>query len=219
MENFWSQTLPNWVMAGAATWTVFEIVRGYFGLKKQQKDNEQKVKYLDEQLNEFRRQTTQFEYQTTLMSESNKIIEKGIDNLTKIWGRGQDAEDAQREIERQRRILEIRPFFSPRSGQSSPSGFGIKMINQGGTATKFRIIDVSNKTITVNPLQPDRIINKGEELEVSGKSNDPTTGFNSNLVTGQILLGFTDIDGNKYQQNIIKNYSGHQVGLPTKIEE
>ena len=87
MENFWSQTLPNWVMAGAATWTVFEIVRGYFGLKRQQKDNEQKVKYLDEQLNEFRRQTTQFEYQTTLMSESNKIMEKGIENLTKILGR------------------------------------------------------------------------------------------------------------------------------------
>lgn len=218
MENFWNETLPNWIMAIAATWGVFEIVRGYFRLRKQEKENEQKIKFFDDQLNEFRRQTTQFEYQTSLMSESNKIIEKGIENLTKILGRGQATEEAQIEIDKQRRILDIRPFFNSRSGHSSPSDFGIRMINQGGAATNFRIIDVSGP-ITANPLRLERVIDRGQELEVSGRSTDASNGFNSNLVTGQILIGFTDIDGNKYQQNIIKNYSGHQIGVPIKIEE
>lgn len=34
MENFWNQTLPNWIMALAATWGVFQILRGYLKLKK-----------------------------------------------------------------------------------------------------------------------------------------------------------------------------------------
>lgn len=215
----WTQTIPNWIMALAASYGVIEIVRGQINLKKQQKENEKSIAFLNAQVDEMRRQTTQFEYQTSLMSESNKIMDKGIDNLIRILGRGQEAAEAQREIEQQRRILEIRPFFNPRSGHSSPSGgFGIKMVNQGGAATNFRIIDVSGPIIA-SPLKQDRVVDKGQELEVSGKSNDASTGFNSNIVTGQILLGFTDIDGNKYQQNIIKNYSGHQVGLPTRIEE
>lgn len=219
MENFWSQTLPNWIMAAAAAWGAIELIRGYFKLKQQQKENEQRVNFLSDQLNEFKRQTTQFEYQTSLMSESNQIIEKGIDNLTKILGRGQEAEEERMEIERQRRILEIRPFFNPRSGHSSQSDFGIKLTNQGGAATDFRIIAVSNNTITVSPIKKERTIEKGQELEISGRSNVAETNYNANLVSAQILLGYADIDGNKYQQNIIKNYNGHQVGLPTRVEE
>jgi hypothetical protein len=219
MENFWSQILPNWIMAVAAAWGVFEIIRGYFKLKQQQIENEQKVKFLEEQLNEFRRQTTQFEFQTSIMSESNLIIEKGIDNLTKILGHGQEAEEKRLEIEIQRRSLDIRPFFNILFGHSNPKEFSIKLINRGGTATDFRIIDTSNDLIKINNLRSDRIIEKGQELEISGKSNDAGTGYNSNLATGQFLLGYSDIDNNKYQQNIIKNYSGYQVGLPTRIEK
>ena len=219
MENFWSQLLPNWIMAAAAAWGVFEIIRGYFKLRQKQIENEQKVKFLEEQLNEFRRQTTQFEFQTSIMSESNLIIEKGIDNLTKIFGQGQEAEEKRLEIEIQRRSIDIRPFFNILFGHSNPKEFSIKLINRGGTATDFRIIDTSNDLIKINNLRSDRIIEKGQELEISGKSNDAGTGYNSNLATGQFLLGYSDIDKNKYQQNIIKNYNGYQVGLPTKIEK
>lgn len=219
MENFWSQILPNWIMAAAAAWGVFEIIRGYFKLRQKQIENEQKVKYLDNQLNEFRRQTTQFEFQTSLMSENNLIIEKGIDNLTKILGHGQVAEEQRLEIEKQRRSLDIRPFFNIMYGNSSPLDFNVKLVNRGGTATDFRIIDISNGLIKINNLKRDRIIEKGQELEISGKSNDAGTGCNSNLVSGQFLLGYTDIENTKYQQNIIKNFSGYQVGLPTKIEK
>jgi hypothetical protein len=216
MDHFWSQTLPNWIMALAAFWGVLEIVRGYFKLKKQQKENEQKIDFFNEQLNEFRKQTTQFEYQTTIMNENNKILENGIGNLIGILGKGQEAEEQKLEIERQRRIIEIRPNFVFSTGSSNPERFEIGLRNQGGTAGSFRIIDVSNETILVNPINEQRLIERGQEMRITGR---PAPGQNANIASGQILLGFSDVDGNRYQQNIIKNYQGYQIGLPTLIAD
>lgn len=214
IENFWTQTLPNWIMALAAAWGVFEIIRGYFKLRQQQRDNEQKVKFLDEQLNEFRKQTTQFEYQTTIMSENNKILEQGIENLIKILSQSQEAQEQQAELERQRRLIEIRPYFVFSTSLSNMNEFSIGLKNQGGTATNFRIIDVSTNSIKVNPLKRDTVTERGQEININAQAGQ---GHNANITSGQILLGFSDIDGNEYQQNIIKNYGGFQVGLPVKI--
>ena len=215
MNNFLTQVLPNWIMALAAFWGVFEIIRGYFKLKQQQRENEQKMDYFNEQLNEFRKQTTQFEYQTTIMNENNIIVDRGIENLLKILGRGQEAEEQRLEIERQRRINEIRPFFIFNRGLSNPREFSINLKNNGGTADGLRIIDVSKESISIYPITIDSVIEKGQELRITGSAKGE---FNSNTVTGKILLGFTDVDGNQYQQNIIKNYQGYQIGLPKAIE-
>ncbi|MFN8312161.1 MAG: hypothetical protein U0289_05100 [Cyclobacteriaceae bacterium] len=215
IQTFWTEALPNWIMAVAAAWGAFEVIRGYFKLKQQQKDSEQKVKFLDDQLNEFRKQTTQFEYQTTIMSENNKILEKGIENLVGILSKSQEAQEQQADLERQRRIIEIRPYFAFSTASSNPNEFEIKLRNQGGAATNFRIIDTSANTLLVNPLRRETITERGQETVISGR---PAPGQNANLATGQILLGFTDADGNEYQQNIIKNYSGFQVGVPTRIQ-
>lgn len=215
METFWNQTLPNWIMALAAAWGIFEIIRGHFKLRKQQKENEQKIDFFNEQLNEFRKQTTQFEYQTSIMNENNKILENGIGNLIGILGKGQEAENQKLEIERPRRLIDIRPNFVFSTSSSNPSRFEIGLRNHGGTASDFKIIDVSNETIRVDPINQQTIVERGQELRVMGR---PAQGQNANLATGQILLGFSDIDGNEYQQNIIKNYHGFQIGLPNRIQ-
>lgn len=215
MKEIFYQVLPNWIMAFAAVWGVFEIIRGYFKLKKQQKENEQKINYFNDQLNEFRKQTTQFEYQTTLMSENNLIFDKGIENLLKILGSGQKAKEQMLEIERQRRIGEIRPFFVFNKSLSNPREFSINLKNNGGTASDLRIIDVSTETLSIHSIKSEIVIEKGQELRITGNANGT---FNSNTVTGQILLGYTDIDGTQYQQSIIKNYQGYQIGLPKAIE-
>jgi len=211
MENFWNQTVPNWTMAIAALWGVFEIIRGYFKLRRQQKDNERDVERLDEELNEIRKQTTQFEYQTSIMSENNRILENGIENLIGILGHGQEAEEQRIEIERQRRIIDIRPNFVFSGSSSNPTSFRMRLRNQGSTASTLRLIDVSNDSIIVNPLNENAEIERGQDLQVTGR---PGQGYNANLATGQILIGYTDIDGNQYQQNIIKNRGGYQIGLP-----
>jgi hypothetical protein len=41
MKEFLSEALPNWIMAIAAAWGVFEIIRGYFKLRRQQLENTQ----------------------------------------------------------------------------------------------------------------------------------------------------------------------------------
>lgn len=215
-NNFWSDALPNWIMALAAVWGVFEIIRGYFKLKKQQTENKQRIIFFTDQLNEFRKQTTQFEYQTSIMNENNKIIETGIGNLIGILGRGQEAEEQRREMEAQRRIIEIRPNFTFTNGSSNPNRFEIGLRNQGGTASNFRIIDISNDTIAVNPINRDQIAQRGNELRIIGT---PVGGNNANTLSAQILLGFSDIDGNQYQQNIIKNYHGYEIGVPNRIQD
>lgn len=215
MREFINQGLPNWIMALAAAWGVFEIIRGYFRLQQQQKENEQKIIYFNDQLNEFRKQTTQFEYQTTIMSENNMIVDKGIENLLRILGSGQEAEKQRLEIERQRRIGEIRPFFVFNGSLSNPREFSINLKNNGGTATGLRIINVSTETISIHPINTESVIEKSQKLRIIGS---PNGAFNSNTVTGQILLGYSDVDDNQYQQNIIKNYQGYQIGLPKTIE-
>ena len=216
MKNFLSQTLPNWLMAIGALWGVFEIIRGYFKLKRQQKENEQKMIYFNEELNEIKKQTTQFEYQTIIMSENNQIIEAGIDNLVKIFGRTAEAEEMRVNIEKQRRLIEIRPFFMTSSEGSNPREFHFTLKNNGGTAQDFRIIDISARTFKINPIDLKFPIERGNIIKIIGI---PNSGQNANMVTGQILLGFTDVDNNPYQQNVIKNYNGYQIGPPSKIEK
>jgi len=215
ISNFWTEALPNWVMALAAAWGVYEIIRGHYKLRRQQNENEQKINYLNDQLNELRKQTTQFEYQTKLMNENNGILERGIENLTGILGQGQEAEEQRLEIDRQRRIIEIRPFFVFAGGSSNPGHFSIRLRNQGGTATNFRVLDQSNETLSTLPLNAERIVQRGQELEVVGR---PAPGQNANLLSGHILLGFVDEDENQYQQNIIRNSGSVQIGLPTLVE-
>jgi hypothetical protein len=215
MKEFLSQTLPNWIMALAALWAVIEIIRGYIKLKQQQKESEEKMNYFNEQLNEFRKQTTQFEYQTTIMSENNKILDKGIENLLKILSRSQEAEEQVLEIERLRRISEIRPFFVFKRGQSNPREFSISITNNGGTATKPMIISISTKSFSVSSIMKDIAIEKGQDLRIIGT---PSAGSNANLISGQILLGYTDVEGNHYQQNITKDSNSYKIGLPIKID-
>jgi len=215
LKELLTQTLPNWIMALAAAWGVFEIIRGYFKLRQQQKENEQKMSNFNDQLNEFRKQTTQFEYQTTLMSENNKILEKGIKDLVTNLVQSWETEMQGLEIERLRRISEIRPFFVFHRGTSNPNGFVINLSNDGGTATSLRIIDVSTGAFSIQPFKKNLIIQKGQTIEIIGFPNNKV---NANLSSGQILIGFIDADGNQYQQNIVKDSNKYSVGLPIKIE-
>ena len=215
MENFFSQTLPNWIIAIAAAYGVIEIIRGYFKLKRQQKESEQKLSFFSDQLNEVRKQTTQFEYQSTIMSENNRIMEQGIRNLLRILGKGQEVEDQRLEMERQKRISDIRPFFIFNRSLSNPMEFALILRNAGEVANNLKILDISTDFFHILPFKENLAIDKGQELNIIGR---PNSGFNANSVSGQILLGYSDLDGNQYQQNLIKNNHGYQIGLPIKRE-
>ena len=214
MNNFITDGLPNWIMALAALWGVFEIIRGYFKLRKQQIENTQNISFLNDQVNEARKQTTQFEYHTILMTENNKILEKGIEEILKYFIHSHDVEIQEFEFEKLKRINEIRPIFLFVRGQSNPKGFAINIKNMGGTANSLKVIDTSTNDFLIQKIRTSPIIEKEQSVEIiaSSKSN-----INANLSSVQILIGFQDVDGNQYQQNIIKELNKYRVEPPNKV--
>lgn len=216
--------LPEWIMAFAALWGVAEIVRGYFKLKKQERESQQKLEYFDRQLNELKRQTTQFEYQTKLMNENNKIMEHGIDNLTKILLSGLDSEEKKAEIEEQKlaieekkRMSEIQPFFEFENGVTHPqiSGFTITLRNDGGTAINLRLECENDKDIVVFPLELNMRKKNKQKFEIKGRAKGKK---NVNAATGEIKLEYEDIEGNPYKQIITKQGHAYRVGIPEAVE-
>jgi hypothetical protein len=84
VQQLWSEIVPNWLMAIAALVSIFQIVRGYFELRKAQRENELKIAFQESQLAELQQQTKQFEFQTYLMSDNNRILERGLFDLAGI---------------------------------------------------------------------------------------------------------------------------------------
>lgn len=214
MKEFLTEALPNWIMAIAAAWGVFEIIRGYFKLRRQQLENTQNLNYLNEQVNEARKQTAQFEYHTNLMDENNKILEKGIAEILMYLTQTQKVEVQGLEFEKLRRVNEIRPVFVFVRAITNPRGFVITMKNKGQSATSMNIISTSTDDFTVHRIKSGPIIENDQNIEIVASSNH---NINSNLSSIQILIGFQDIDGNQYHQNVIKEVNKYRIQPPQKL--
>lgn len=206
----------DWVSAVGTLVGIPVAAWGIIKLFIKDKDQIQRLKFIEEQVGELRKQTSQFEMQTQIMAEANQLLEKQIEFQSEIYLETKTKEDAKAEVEKQKRKNDIKPRFTFNGGQGSGANFTVTLQNNGGgKAENVKIKSVNTNMVVMNELKEGTIIESGQMLTLNGMANPATTNnMMASQVSCQILISFTNADGDKYLQNISKMYSGYQVGNP-----
>ncbi len=205
--------ITDWITAVAALFGIGPIIWGLVKLFLKDKEKEERLKFVQEQLNELKRQTSEFQYQSVLMQEANELLEKQIGMQTEMYLQTKNVEQKKLEIENQKRIAETKPHFIFQTASSSPDRFDLKLRNKGATAESIKIHEAS-EFLRMFPLRDNLRADHGQVIEVGGAADPTKTYFNSNQVTGQILLSYKDVDKREYFQNIKKTSSGVNIEPP-----
>lgn len=205
--------ITDWITAIAAMFGIGPIIWGVVKLFLRDKEKEERLKFVQGQLDELKRQTSEFQYQSTLMREANDLHEKQVALQTDIFLQKKDIEHKKLEIEKQKRIADTKPYFIFQTAISSPDRFECKFRNNGATAESIRIHE-NTEFIRMLPLPDNLRAETGQVIEVAGSADLTKTYFNSNQVTGQILLSFKDVDKRVYFQNIRKTAIGFNIDPP-----
>ncbi len=206
-------TITDWITAIAALFGIGPIVWGLVKLFLKDKEKEERLKFFQEQVDELKRQTSEYQYQSTLMRAANDLLEKQINLQTDIYLKTQDVETKKLEIEKIKRISDTKPHFVFQTAISSPDVFKLKLRNNGATADNIRI-ESSTDFIKMYPIKTNLRADKGEVIEINGYADRTQTFFNSSQVTGQILIAYKDADGREYLQNISKSGTRHNIDPP-----
>jgi|SRR5690606_12760556 hypothetical protein len=203
----------DWITAIAALFGIGPIIWGVVKLFLRDKEKEERLKFVQGQLDELKRQTSEFQYQSTLMREANDLLEKQVALQTDMYLQTKDIEHKKLEIEKQKRIAETKPHFVFQTASSSPDGFECKLRNNGATAENIRIHE-NTEFLRMRPLRDNLRAETGQVIEIGGAADMTKTYFNSNQVTGQILISFKDVDKREYFQNIRKTSDGFNIEPP-----
>lgn len=173
---------------------------------------------LSEQIEQLSIQSSEFQYQNSLMKDANVLLEKQIELQYDFYIHGKEVEGKKLELERNKRLSEIKPHFISSTSHSSPDMFDFKLENKGGDAKKIKIQKVESKFVQFNSLPENFSIDKLGYFNISGTPNAYNTYFNGNSVTFDINLEFEDIDGNAYFQNIKRLQTGRYIIEEPKIK-
>lgn len=206
-------TTTDWITAIAALFGIGPVVWGLIKLFLKDKEKEERLKFVQEQLNELKRLTSEFQHQSTLMHEANILLEKQINLQADVYLETKDVEQKKLEIENLKRISDTKPHFIFQTSVSNPSGFKIKLQNNGATAENIQV-ESRSEYIKLYPFRDRLRAVKGEIVEISGSADQTKTPYNSNQVTGELLLSFEDVDGREYLQKVVKGGSGYNVDPP-----
>ncbi|MEZ7496596.1 hypothetical protein QO206_13965 [Leeuwenhoekiella aequorea] len=152
-------------------------------------------------------QSGHFQYQASLMKESNRLIEKQLELQTGIFLHDKDTAESKIKLEAQKRLSEIKPYFSFEGSSSGPDGFKLMLQNLGKRAENVTIKEVDTKFVNLQPKIENRSVDNNNLLNINGYPNANT--HNPAIEEPyEIDLNFSDIDGNKYFQKIKKVRNG-----------
>jgi hypothetical protein len=211
--------ITDWITAIAALIGIGPIVWALVRLFLKDKEKEAQLKFFQHQLDEVRRQTSEFQYQSTLMLQANEILEKQIQLQTEIHLENKQESRKRQEIEALQRINEIKPYFAFRQAGSSADNFEVTLLNKGGIAQKIKIESVDTDFVFINPLPDSLTVENNKTLNLGGRANASRTYWNSNQVQCRITILFEDIDHNIYTQDIRKvGAGGFQVDPPVFLK-
>ncbi|EPR69876.1 hypothetical protein [Cyclobacterium qasimii] len=209
--------ITDWITAVAALIGIGPIVWGLVKLVLRDKEKEERLRFVQGQLDELKRQTSEFQYQSTLMSEANALLEKQVNLQAEIYLKTQDIEGKKAEIEKMKRISDVKPHFILYTASSRPNTFKISLKNNGATAENIRI-DSTTDFIKAQVTQNQKA-DKGDIIDIDGHADLKMTYFNSNQVTGDIVIAFKDVDGREYLQKVTKAGNGCNIEPPHLIEQ
>ena len=172
------------------------------------------VNKMNEQIQELSKQTAEFQRQSVLMQDSNELISKQVELQNDIFLHEKGTEEKNAELQKKRRLNDIKPYFVNNGGTSSSTNVSINLKNKGNTAINLDLKKVQGDFIHFGKLDSEKEIDSGLNIEIKG--NIAPAGRNLDNATRNYILElyFKDIDGNKYKQVI----TGQKVSKPELIQ-
>jgi hypothetical protein len=209
---------PDWITAFASLLGIPIVLVGIIKLFLKDKAQERKlssleklafsqdemIKKMTEQIQELSNQTAEFQYQSELMQEANNLITKQVQLQNDRFLHEKSFKEREIEIQKERRLLEIKPHFNKRGGSSSsPSGVTLKLKNKGNTAKNLVLNKIEGKYISFQKLNPELEVDSGSDIELKGNAHYTDRSKFTGLHKYSLELLFEDIDCNRYRQTII----------------
>lgn len=171
-----------------------------------------------EQIQELSRQTSEYQYQTELMRESNILVQKQIELQTDTLIHNKLTDEKKIEIEKVKRMAEIKPHFILDGGSSNPSHITVNLINKGQIAKNVIIQNVNNDFTIFSEIDIKKEFDTNQKLELNGYANSSKTYYNSNQVPFSIEIFYNDADGNKYKQRVNRENQKYKVLAPELVK-
>jgi hypothetical protein len=207
---------PAWIAAIAALIGVPLSLVSVIKLVRRDKEKEQQIaaivnitSQLGEQVKELSAQTSEFKYQSDLMFEHNKLLEKQFD-LQKMIQTEQNGFEAQKlALLKQERIVNIRPYFIFKGGGGNQFSHDIVLLNKGGVASDITIRKGDMESATIRSPKPE--IDKNGMLSLAVTETYAKLTFNRN---NAFYIDYKDIDGNSYEQSVGINVNTYNVSKP-----
>jgi len=221
-------SITDWISSIASLLGVPIILWGIIKLFIKDKAQERKLDSLDrlavsqneiikkmaEQINELARQTSEYQCQSELMRESNNLINKQIELQNDIFLHSRLSEEKKLELQKMKRINDIKPYFVKNTTASSSDSITIKLKNNGNTASSLKLEKIVGEFISFGKLNFEKEIEKDRILEVNGNISSSGQNMDNGQRVYEFDLYFEDIDRNRYKQNI----SSNKVGKPELID-
>ena len=226
-------SITEWIQAIGVLLGVPATIWGIFKLFRKDREQERKlnslesianeqneiVKQLKDQADQMIIQSGHLQYQASLMKDSNKLLESQIEIQTNAYLHEKGLKEDKLAFDKQKRLTEIKPFFTRSSSGSGPQQFHFDLDNKGGDAQNLSIKEINTDFVYLEPLKKNLRIDRGDKVTMRGRPRADKTYFNSHQVTFEIALIFQDIDGNEYSQNIRKIQNGKFIVEDPILEE
>lgn len=153
------------------------------------------------------------------MKESNELLVNHFELKNKVFLHQKISEGQRQELENQKRLSDIKPHFVYAGGGSNSEKFTVLLLNKGKTAKNIKLEEIDCCQVDLRQPDSNKAVEQNTNLEISGSANNNNINLNSNQVSFQVLIKYTDIDGNKYEQQLTRSNHKTQIDNPKKIEE
>jgi hypothetical protein len=221
-----SPSITDWISAVTSILGIPIIIWGIIKIFKKDKAQVRKLNALEdlahtqnevairitEEINELAKQTSEYQYQSSLMEESNNLLGKQIEIQNEIFLTNKVSEQRKLELQEIERQNKIKPHFVFNFAQSDSSSNKITLKNNGATARNVRIEENSNDYIRARILKSGEETENGEKIEIALTKKSDAPGINISIYSLEIL--YEDIDGRIYKQSVTNN----RISIPEKID-
>jgi hypothetical protein len=192
----WIQAIGTIIGFPAALW-------GIVVLFKKDKEKQKQINALIDIANQLTQnveqmtlQSQELHYQSTLMLDANKLVEKQIEMATNSFLHNQTVEENKIEFEKQKRLNEIKPHFILGGSSKCGNDFSIYLTNKGSVAKNIKMEVLKNENIHFRNSNWKSRIEKDEDVKIEGK-------LDKNIHSFEIDFFYEDIDNNTYYQKMI----------------
>lgn len=184
-------------------------------LEKLAVSQDEMIKKMTEQIYELSKQTSEYQFQSELMKESNTLISKQFELQNDIFFHNKGIEEKKLELERIKRLSEIKPHFINNGGSSNSSNISISLKNKGNTARNLILNKVRGEFLFFEKLNSEIEIDNGQNIEIKGNIASSGRNQDNGSRDYELELKYEDIDGKQYKQKI----ENRKMGNPELIEE